>query len=172
MAVGSISVGASARTDVTTSKGGTIAIAQKMKEAIYATANQTHCIRPEMLEVVTGARSSVASCLNTIGRNVACLRRLLADDLLGPPVVVSMVCASANPIAKKTCFLNNILERSHRKPSFPCFSRGWVCSTWLLAASFDSNLSEVHIIVPQVVYSGIRFKAIWAANKKLKQDER
>ena len=36
---------------------------------------------PQCLKLITSVRASVASCLNTIGRNAACFKRLLADGL-------------------------------------------------------------------------------------------
>ena len=48
-----------------------------MQPPIKRIASDTQC-----LELVTGASASVASCLNTIGRNVACFMRLLADGFV------------------------------------------------------------------------------------------
>ena len=45
-----------------------------------------------------GACASVASCLNTIGRNVACVTHLLAGKFYR--VAMSMVCGSTKPLTK------------------------------------------------------------------------
>ena len=78
MAGKSICVGASVRISVTTSTGDTTAIAlkngskQSMQQPIERIASD-----PKFVELVTSACASVSSCLSTIGRNVACLNRLL-----------------------------------------------------------------------------------------------
>ena len=58
-----------------TSTGGTIATVQNMK--VSSLCNSQSDLR--YLGLVAGAHASVTSCLNTIGRNVACFMRLLAD---------------------------------------------------------------------------------------------
>ena len=109
---------------------------------------------PQRLELVKGARASVASCRNTIGRNVACLTHVLTE---GFPKATR--CRdTANPLAK-TCFCN-ILECCHRRPSYPSVSSGWIgrCLTWLLATSSDSNLDEVYTIGFRKVCSLLWYK--------------
>ena len=60
-----------------------------------------HCIRPAVFELGTGARTSVASCLNTIGSQVACFRRLLANGFASATHChEKLVWGAANPLAK------------------------------------------------------------------------
>ena len=56
------------------------------------------------MKLVTGTSASVASCLNTIGRNVAGFTHLLADGFARAALWVRMVCGSAYSLAKKTAF--------------------------------------------------------------------
>ena len=83
-----------------------------------------------------------------------------------PPVLVTSVHADAPTHILPSAMLQFLCRK---------ISCGWFCrhSTWLLAASSDSNLGGCISLDSSrcVVYSGIRFKPIQAASKKLEQDE-
>ena len=76
-----------------TSTGGTNATAQNMEVSSLCKSQSD----PQCLELVTGTLASYASCLNTIGCNVARFTRLLTDEF---DRAVRIVCGSANPLAK------------------------------------------------------------------------
>ena len=126
---------------------------------------------PQCSELVTGARASVAGCLNTIGCNVACFTRLLADEF--DRIAVQVVCDTANPLIKTffATFGKSATDGHHvlRLVTVrfvevqPGFLQLLPTQTWVKCASLDSSRC--------VVYSGIRFKAIRAASKNLEQDE-
>ena len=142
MADGSIWVGAPVWTDVMKSTSGTIATIRNMEvSSLYNSQSDPQCF-----ELVTGACASVASCLNTIGHNVACFTSLLAGEFY------RVARRHANGLwlcepSRQICFCN-FWKLSHRRPWHPKSNHGGFCrrSTWLLAASPDSNLGEVYII--------------------------
>ena len=169
MAVGGICVGASARTDVMASTGGTAAIVQRMKDWNKQSMQQPVkriASDPQCLEFVTGTRASVASCLNTIGCNVACFMCLLADEFARATRFRAHGLWLCQPSRKK--LFCNILKCSHRRPSCPSINRSWfvevqpgflqvlLTQTWVKCTALNSSRCAV--------YSGVRFKAIWAAS--------
>ena len=93
--------------------------------------------------------------------------------LLVPPVAVRMVCGYSNPLAKTVLatFWNAATDGHHTLVSIavgfvevqPGFLQLILTQTCVKWTSLDSSRS--------VVDSGIRFNAIWAASKKLEQDE-
>ena len=139
---GSIWVGAPTWTDVMTSAGGTIATIQNMEVSSLCNS-QSHL---QCLKLVTGACASVASCLNTIGRNVACFTRLLMGKFYRAAHCRAHGLWLCQP-SRQNCFWN-IWKLSHRRPWHLKSNHGWLCRrlTWLLAASSDSKLDKVYII--------------------------
>ena len=104
---------------------------------------------PQCLMLVTGACASVASGLNTIGRNVACFTCLLEDGF------TRATCCPAHGLWRcqascKTCF-RNLLERSHQRPyvlgsigvGFVAVQLGFLqlllTRTWVKCTSLDSS---------------------------------
>ena len=77
------------------------------------------------LELVTGACASVASCLNTIGRNVACFKRLLADEFDRVACCRAHCFWLCQPSRQKSFY--NFWKLSHRRPWRPRSSRSWIC---------------------------------------------
>ena len=95
----------------------------------------------QCLESGTSACESVSCWLDTIGCNVACFKHLKMADRFA-----RAACCRGHGLwlcqpSHKDCFCN-VLKCSHRWPWCPGNNRGWICrgSTWLLAASFDSNV--------------------------------
>ena len=152
------------------STSGTIATIRNMEVcSLYNSQSDPQC-----LELVTGACASVASCLNTIGHNVACFTSLLAGEFTGSPVAMRMVCGSANLLAKSVfaTFGNSATGGHDTRRAImvgfvdvqPGFLQLLQTQTWVKCTSLDSSRC--------VVYYGIRLKVIRAASKKLEQNER
>ena len=116
-----------------TSTGGTIATVQSM-EVSRLCNNQSD---QQSLTLVTGARASVASCLNTIARNLACFTRLLAGGFARATRCRAHGLWLCQPSRK-----NTVLKSSHRQPSCFSINSSWICrvSNWVLAASSDFKL--------------------------------
>ena len=162
MADGSIWVGASARTDVTTSTGGTI--------AKFEVCNG--CLQAE-------SRGSVANFLNITGRKIACFVIFSADEF-----VTGFRCCAEGLQRRRFAALSTLSQNEfyqHLGPAAtvrhdtrkavavdfsdvqPCFLQLFLTQTWVKCTSLDSSRC--------VVYSGIRIEAIRAASKTLEQDE-
>ena len=91
---------------------------QSMQKPIKCIASDPQC-----LQLVTGTCASVASCLNTIGRNVACFTRLLADGFARDIHCRAQWFVGLITLQQKSC-LCNVLEHSHRRPSCSSINRG------------------------------------------------
>ena len=162
MADGSIWVGASARTDVTTSTGGTI--------AKFEVCNG--CLQAE-------SRGSVANFLNITGHKIACFVIFSADGF-----VTGFRCCAEGLQHRRFAALSTLSQNEfyqHLGPAAtvrhdtrkavavdfsdvqPCFLQLFLTQTWVKCTLLDSSRC--------LVYSGIIFKVIQAAGKKLKQDE-
>ena len=141
---------------------------QVMQHPIKRIASDLKC-----LKLVKSARASVASCLNIIGRKVACFEIFSAGGFIGGSCCCAQGLWCCHPFAKRV-FLAP-WNGGHRLSSCSRISRGLFCrhSTLQLAASSDSNLVKCTSLdfSSCVVYSGIGFMAIRAASKKLGQNE-
>ena len=115
-------------------------------------------------------RASVASCLNTAGRKIVSFERYSADGCIRDARYWVQGLRRCKPFCK-TCSLE-VLD--HLLPALiaiasnlgevqPGFLQLLLTQAWVKCTSLDSSRC--------VVYSGIRFKAIWAASKKLEQVE-
>ena len=135
---------------------------QVIQQPIECISSDSQC-----LKFVTSARALVASCLNSIGRKVACFEKFSAGGFIRGFRCCAQGLCRCRPFRKT--YFSAVWNGGHRPPSCPRIIRGWFFShsTWLLAASSDSNLVWCVSLDSSrcVVYSDIRFRAIRAASK-------
>ena len=69
---------------------------QVIQQPIECISSDSQC-----LKFVTSARALVASCLNSIGRKVACFEKSQPAGLSEAPVAARKVCGAVDPFAKR-----------------------------------------------------------------------